>query len=201
VSSPLAADLVFADLRDALADLEASRGSPKQVRRAFSRFVDLSQRLTSAMRTDFSRLRGRKWEARSFSGWHDVTEFFKWLRNEDQHELPIYISVHEKRFYEIPGHPGELFPFEGTWVLSDQMLEGLDLGTINFYPMDPSTGESHGPVEPVRIEYRFLLQPHSDTARKRLQQLGTTDVHELSARCFEVLTSYHEHFLSAVRGT
>jgi hypothetical protein len=40
--------LVYADLRDALADLHDARGSPKRVRRSFSRFVELSQRLTSA---------------------------------------------------------------------------------------------------------------------------------------------------------
>jgi hypothetical protein len=47
---------VFADLSDAYAALVASQHSPREVRRAFVRFVDLSQKLTSAMRKDFSRL-------------------------------------------------------------------------------------------------------------------------------------------------
>jgi hypothetical protein len=180
--------------------LDKARTSPREVRRAFSRFVDVSQRLTSAMRKDFSKMGLGKWEAESFSGWNDVTEFFKWLRNQEQHDLPIYISVHEKRFYEIPAQPGRLFPFEGTWVLSDQLLDELHRGRINFYPNDPATGQSLGPVEPVRIEFRFLIQPRSVKARVRLARLGTTDLHDLASRCLEVLTRYQECFLSAVRG-
>jgi hypothetical protein len=188
---------VFADLRDAFHALEAARGSPKEVRRAFSRFVDLTQRLTSAMRTDFSHVKGRRWEAKSFAGWNKITEFFKWLRNEDQHELPIRISVHERRFYELPGFPDKLFPFEGTWTLADQMTDDHPDG-ITFYPVDPATGKQLDPVAPVRVEYQYLIQPHSEAARSRLHEIGTTDVHQLSGACFAVLADYHEYFSASL---
>jgi hypothetical protein len=191
---PSNTSIVFADLADALADLEAARGSPKEVRRAFSRFVDVSQRLTSAMRKDFSRERGSQWDAASFPGWDKVTEFFKWLRNQDQHEPPIRISVHERRFYAIPGQPGRLFPFEGTWNLADQLAD-THPSDITFYPIDRATGEQMPPEDPVRIEYQYLIQPHSNAARSRLRDIGTTDVHQLSSRCFAVLNDYHEFFL------
>lgn len=194
MTSSLHATLVFGDLRDALHDLDAARGSPKQVRRAFSRFVDLTQKLTSAMRTDFSRVKGAQWSAAAFNGWNNVTEFFKWMRNQDQHDLPIHISVHERHFYELPNQPGQLFPFEGTWNLSDQMTDQLP-GGITFYPTDPATGEAKEPIAPVRIEYQYLVQLSSEPIRKRLQVIGTTDVHQLSAACFAVLSQYHDHFL------
>lgn len=192
---PNNASIVFADLRDALQALEAARGSPKQVRRAFSRFVDLTQRLTAAMRTDFSRAKAGRWNAASFAGWNQVSEFFKWLRNQDQHQLPIRISVHERRFYAVPGDPTRLFPFEGTWTLADQLTDDHPDG-ITFYPVDPSTGAQLDPVPPVKVEYQYLVQPHSEAALKRLRAIGTTDVHQLSAACFAVLSEYHDYFFA-----
>lgn len=190
---PVYATVVFADLRDALERLDNARGSPKDVRRAFVTFVDLSQKLTSAMRKDFSRVKSAQWEARAFPDWNDVTNFFKWLRNQDQHDLPIHISVHERRFYEVPGQPGQLFPFEGTWKLADQLTDDIPQG-ITFYPADPTTGEPLEARAPVHTEYQYLLQWQSETARQKLQAIGTTDVHQLSATCFATLQAYYEHF-------
>lgn len=197
-STPLnATDLVMADLEEAIQALEAARGSPKEVRRAFSRFVDLTQRLTSVMRAEFHRITGRKWNATTFAGWNSVTEFFKWLRNHDQHDSPIRISVHERHFYEVPGFPGGVFPFEGTWVLSDQLDDGLPDG-ITFTPIDQATGAALPPIAPVRVEYQYLIQWPSEESRLLLQAIGTTDVHQLSAACIAVLREYHGHYISAL---
>jgi hypothetical protein len=197
LTNKLTASLVLVDLRDALAELDAARGSPKRVRQAFTRFVDLTQKLTSAMRKDFGRIKGGKWDASAFPGWNDVTEFVKWLRNQDQHELPIHISVHERQFYEVPGHPGRLFPFEGTWTLSDQTSEEMPSG-ITFYAADAKTGAATASVPPVRIEYQYLVQLSSEAIRKRLQQIGTTDMHHLAAACFSVMERYHAYFLERI---
>ena len=94
--------LVFADLADAHATLIASRKSPREIRRAFVHFVDLSQKLTSAMRKDFSKLALGNWEASAFQGWTPVTKLLKHLRNEDQHGHQIYISVRERRYFPVP---------------------------------------------------------------------------------------------------
>jgi len=48
-------DLIFGDLEDALLCLNRERNSPAAVRRSFGRFIDLSQKLTAAMRRDFSK--------------------------------------------------------------------------------------------------------------------------------------------------
>ena len=187
----------MADLKGALDALDAARGSPKEVRRAFSRFADLTQRLTAAMRTDFSRAKGQTWDAASFPGWNKVTEFFKWLRNHDQHESPLRISVHERRFYERPDRPGELFSFEGTWTLADQLTDKPPDG-ITFTPLDQATGKPMPPAAPVRIEYQYLLQWPNEAARKRLQSIGTTDVHLLSAACFAALSEYYTYFTDRI---
>lgn len=192
---PSSTDVVFADLRDALAELRDSRSSPREVRRAFVRFVDLTQRLTSAMRTDYSRTGRGAWAASEFAGWSPVTDYFKWLRNQDQHDTPIRVSVHERRFYAVPGFDGELFPVEGTWVLGDQLADRPPDG-ITFYPTDPLTGKALDPVAPVRIEYQYLVQPHSEDSRLRLQAIGTTDLHWLSTECFAVLEKYHAFYVS-----
>jgi len=191
--------MIYHDLEDALSELEAERQSPKQVRRLFSRFVDLTQRLTSAMRKDFSRIKSKKWIAETFSGWNNVTDFFKWLRGEDQHNLPIFISVHERRFYEVASIPGKPFIFEGTWTLSDQMTEAPPNG-MTFYPIDPRTGNfAEVSTEPLRIEYQYLLQPRTDKAKSQIASVGTPDVHKLSRACFNVLAQYYEYFEQEIR--
>jgi hypothetical protein len=192
------ADLVLADLRDALHALHQARGSPKEVRRAFSRFVDLSQRLTAAMRKDFARLRHEPWQAKSFDGWNKVTEFFKWLRNQDQHETSIRISVHERHFYANPLKPDELFKVEGTWVLTDQLVDTPSGGVMKFRPIDLATGRARPAAEPVLVEYQYLVQPHSESARARLQEIGTTDMHILADAAFRILEAYHTYFLECL---
>lgn len=183
----------MADLEAAFSELEIARGSPKSVRRAFSRFVDLTQRLTSAMRKVFSSERNAAWDANSFPGWTPVTEFLKWLRNHDQHQLPLRISVHERHFYELPHMPGELIPFEGTWVLDNQLDDVLPNG-ITFRPADPVSGEPMEPISPARVEYQYLLQWPDEEARLMLQAIGTTDVHLLSESALNTLRAYHAYF-------
>lgn len=186
--------IIYRDLEDALSELETERQSPKQVRRLFYRFVDLTQRLTSAMRKDFSRIKSTHWNSSAFSGWNNVTTFFKWLRNEDQHNLPIFVSVHERRFYEVASIPGKPFIFEGTWTLSDQMTEAPPNG-MTFYPIDPKTGNfADIATEPLRIEYQFLLQPRTDEAKSQIASVGTSDIHKLSRACFNILAQYYKYF-------
>ena len=190
----LETDLVFADLEDALHALDDARGSPKKVRRAFSRFVELTQRLTAAMRKDYMRIRGGAWAAKEFPGWNAITDAFKWLRNEEQHAAQIRISVHERHFYPHPLKPGELMTVEGTWVLGDQLWDTPSGGVMKYHPVDPDTGQPLPPAVPVRVEYLYLVQPHSEEARERLRASGTTDMHALAAAVFHVMQEYHAYF-------
>jgi hypothetical protein len=186
--------LVFADLADARQELDNARGSPKNVRRCFSRYVDLTQRLTAAMRTDFSRRKRSTWVAADFSGWTDDTAFLKWLRNEDQHGNQIYVSVHERHFYELECTGDRLLVFEGTWALIDQLTDSVPGGMTMHLP-DPATGKlSEVVVEPERVEYQYLLQPRTQEATDWIRRLVNSDIHELTDRSFAVLTQYHAFF-------
>ncbi len=193
-------DLVFADLHDAKRALDEAKGSPRDVRRAFSRFVELTQKLTSAMRTDFSRLKNAKWNAKEFRGWTVDTDFLKWLRNEDQHAAQIYISVHQRNFYRLESLGEKLFVFEGTWVLVDQMASEVPAsGNISFHLPDPVTGGiSDVVVSPIRIEYQYLFQPRTAEAKEWFHKIGNSDIHQLAERALPVLDAYHEYFHAQV---
>jgi len=194
--------LIFADLQDALTDLDAARGSPKNVRRAFSRFIDLTQKLTSAMRKDFSRIKQAKWQASIFTGWTPITDLIKYLRNEDQHEHQIFISVHERRYYQIPTNlhlpvsiePGQLFVTEGTWNLDDQLLDAPP-ERMTMYAIEPETSKpTNQEIEPVYIERFYILQARSEKIKSKLQIAGVVDVHALAHSAFSTLSEYYAFF-------
>ncbi len=187
-------DLVFADLQDAYHDLEAAAHSPKQVRRAFSRFVELTQRLTSVMRKEFKGRRGQEWKASEFPDWNEITHLFKELRNEEQHKRPIYISVYETRYYKIFDDDKPHVALSGTWELNDQLMDNPPDG-MTFYPADPITGQMSAAERPaVRVEYKFLLQARDEVLRNRLKAIGSANVHELSKHCLGTLNKYHQFY-------
>lgn len=70
-------EVQYADLVASHDDLAAARKSPVKVRRAFSRFVDLTQELTAAMRREFKARTGLDWQASDFPGWNSVTDLFQ----------------------------------------------------------------------------------------------------------------------------
>jgi hypothetical protein len=200
------AAIVFIDLKDAFTALEASCVSPKNVRRAFSRFIELSQKLTAAMRRDTSRLGKGEWVASSFHGWTPVTELVKFLRNEDQHGDQVFLSVHERRHFLVPTNfpsgfnvePGRTFVFEGTWQLNDQLLEAPPEG-ITTHEVDPRTGQPTGlEMELLKIERFYILQARSEKAKKRIAAAGTKDVHELASAAFSTLTNYFQFFCEQI---
>lgn len=194
--------LVFADLADAHSTLVTCRRSPREVRRAFVRFVDLSQKLTSIMRKDFSRLELGSWEASTFQGWTPVTELLKHLRNEDQHGHQIYISVHERRYFPVPENlpPGfdrptsHTFVFEGTWELTDQLLEDPPDG-IETFEVDPMTGQPTArPMPLLKLERFYILQARTERTHRLVAAAGLIDVHEISASALSTLSDYFDFF-------
>lgn len=191
-------DLVFADLQDALTDLEAGRSSPKQVRRAFSRFVELTQRLTSAMRREAKSKAGIDWQASRFGGWNKVTALFKDLRNEEQHERQIYVSVYETRYYEPFGSGNGRIALSGTWQLTDQLSERPP-DALRMFDSDPETGETtRNELPHCDISYSYLIQPREDKLAARLRAIGSADLHELSRRCMFTLHEYYYFFRACI---
>lgn len=184
--------MTYADLHDAKAELDDARGSPKSVRRAFTRYVDLTQRLTSTMRVHYARNAKGEWHASRFDQWSSDTAFLKWLRNEDQHASAIYVQVLERQFYKVYEHELGL---EITWELEDQLMSENPTGA-RLIPEDPRTGKpSDVPLEVVRIDYLYLLMPRSEEVKVRLAHLESPDLHEIATRSLEVYAKYYEFFL------
>lgn len=191
-------DLVFADLQDALSELKEAITSPKRIRRCFSRFVDLTQRLTSAMRKESKSRAGVEWQAARFGGWNEVTALFKDLRNEEQHERQIYISVHETRYFELFGPGAGRIATSGTWQLSDQLLEKPP-DALKLFDSDPETGQmTNTEIPHCDVTYRYLIQPREAKLAARLQSIGTADLHELSGACMSTLREYHTFFRACI---
>jgi hypothetical protein len=137
--------VAFRDLTDALEALSSGSVSPVAVRRNFATFVDLSQKLTSYMRKEYSEKTGRTWDPSGFDGWNDATKLFKQLRNEGQHERPIFILVNETQYLRISADTPDELAVSGTWQLS---LEDQHLDTprddIIFELGDPPNGPTVG---------------------------------------------------------
>lgn len=194
------ADLVFLDLCDALRQMEGAHASPKEVRRAFSRYVELSQRLTSAMRKDFSRCNGQAWVASSFVEWTPATELLKYLRNQDQHGEQVFITVHDRHYYTVPedveiaGFTDRQFIVDNLWQMTDQMLdrppEGLEV-RLN----DPGGSLHSGEVLlPERTESRYVLYPRTPKEERRIKEVGISDVYVIARETFTTLSRYYEFY-------
>jgi hypothetical protein len=193
--------LAFRDLRDAFEELSSGSVSPVAVRRNFTTFVDLSQKLTSYMRKEYGEKKGQTWVASDFDGWNDVTELFKAIRTDDQHERPISILVNETHYLRISEDTPDELAVSGTWSFSfdDQHLD-TPRDDIIFELQDPQTGQPSGQrVTPTRVEYEFHLLPSSKKVEALLTKLGDRNVRSLSEKCFEVLSNYYQYYEDQVQ--
>jgi len=201
MADPTDVDLVYYDLRDSVNLLDSARAVPREVRRVFSRYVELSQRLTSAMRKDFKARQGSSWEASRFSGWTPSTELLKYLRNEDQHGEQIFITVHDHHVYVFPheiginGHRTRELSAKSEWQMTNQMLDRPPEGLEFSVTWDDGT---HEVILPTRTESTYVLYPRNDEQRKRIAQAGNADVYSLVAETFVTLTRYHEFYLREI---
>jgi hypothetical protein len=191
---------VYVDLRDAVRALEAARPSPKEVRRALSRYVELSQRLTSAMRKDISKRTNREWKAASFDGWTPRTELLKYLRNQDQHGEQVFITVHDRHHFDVPdnveiaGIPGRHFIVDSRWQMTDQTLDRPPDG-LEVRLNDPGTAPLSGEIlRPTRTESTYVLYPRSPQDESKITAAGVSEVYALVEDTFAVLSRYYEFY-------
>jgi hypothetical protein len=160
--------VAFRDLADAYDELSSGSTSPKAVRRSFASFVDQSQKLTSYMRKEYREKKGKEWVPKDFDGWNDVTELFKEIRNDDQHDRPVFIFVNETQYFRIFEDTPEL-AMSGTWSFSlDDQLAVTPRDDLTLEPADPETGLPSGErIAPVRREYEFHLSPLPHLRRRK----------------------------------
>lgn len=188
--------VAYRDLADAYAELSSESTSPKAVRRSFANFVDLSQKLTSHMRKEYSEKKGKPWIASDFGGWNDVTELFKQLRNDDQHERPVFILVDETQYFRVSAEDATEIALSGTWSFSlEDQLADTPRDDLRLELADPKTRRpSGGFVPPTRKEYEFQLYPSSKKAEALLTKISDPNVRTLSENCFAVLTNYYRYY-------
>jgi hypothetical protein len=183
-------EVQYADLVAAYDDLTAVRKSPVKVRRALTRFIDLTQELTAAMRREYDARTGLVWQACTFPRWSPVTELFKYLRTIGQHEPPIRIQVEETQCFRPFPESHELVCVAGTWALDDQLAETPPEG-LQVVPADPRTGRPTDQVIPPETrEFTFVLYPSNPKLSELLAAVDTRDIHELAARCMQTLVDY-----------
>ncbi|PLX62352.1 hypothetical protein [Sedimenticola selenatireducens] len=183
------------DLEFAYNELSASGMSPVSVRRAFTRFVDLTQKLTSVMRKEYKQLAGESWIASEFQGWCAHTEVFKKIRNADQHQNPIQIQVKERKLYAITEDKDKFIAVECVWELDDQLANKPPDGMF-LMPTNPETGGPNKSVRytPSKVEYEFLLYPETTEIIDLLGSLGTRNILSLSKSCYEILCDYYGYY-------
>jgi len=188
--------VVYQDLAEAYAELSSESASRKAVRQSFTNFVDLSQKLTSHMRKEYSEKKEKPWVASDFGGWNDVTELFKQLRNDDQHDRPVSILVDEAQYFRVSAEGATEIALSGTWSFSlgDQLAD-TPRDDLRLELADPKTGRPSGRfVSPTRKEYEFHLSPSSKKAELLLTKIGNPNVRTLSENCFAVLTDYYRYY-------
>lgn len=191
-------ELVYADLTDSFACLNDARPSPVNVRRAFTNFVNLTQKVTAAMYRDYSARTGKKWNEADFSGWNPVTKVFESLRDISEHDAAILILVHERHTIKPFPESSALLSFEGTWELHDQLID-MPPDAIAAVRADPDTGE---PTDDVIDPYSrgrtlYSLPPSLSGLCRCVTDRGSRRVMHDSCHGFELAT---QNYTTTERG-
>lgn len=215
--------IVFGDLKHYLEELNRERESPAKVRRDFKNFIILTQQLTDTMRKEFSDLMGRKWEAKAFSGWNNITTLFKELRNTEAHAYPVTIkaNIDSSYFEEVTlglasneqvmtrffgeDNPENRRCVFGGLVISHTSEIGDPFSEtppppLAVSPCDPPTGEALPPTSvPYRVDVNYTLAAKGQPIEDLLLEIGTNDIHILCARCFHILEQYFNFYEDALK--
>jgi hypothetical protein len=200
-------DIVFGDLADSLYRLKNQSDSPKEIRRAFTDFVNLSQKLTACMRKEYN----GEWNANEFNGWTQITELFKKLRNYEQHEELIRAEIEEVSNVTFPakdGWPSFGLGMSHTIKDVDQLSNSLPESGLKIIEADPETGIiNNNEVEcSISSKYIYKLSISQKTKNgkpinKLLNQIKSLDIHYLTDRCFIVLQDYYDFYKQKLHRT
>jgi len=195
-------EIVFRDLTRANKKLRHQRKNPDALRRRFTDFVTLSQKLTAVMYKEYPELIGEKWEARAFSGWTPVTELFRKLRNVDQHQSLIRIKMRQTQVYEGTEISADDSGNEVRTPMNFELQVGYS-SEVGFNKKMPGqagvafiqVGNHQEPVgEPDKVYWYFELEGGTPEIEKAIEVAGTPDVHQLAARCYKVLSEYYKFY-------
>lgn len=192
-------DIVMQDLRDSLELLKKSKSSPKDTRKAFGEFVNLSQRLTSVMRKNSK----NKWNASEFQGWNEITELFKKLRNYEEHIEILKSEIQETTSHTMTdaGWEGVTLCMRGTIKNVDPLSEKAPTANVVLYEADPVTGRMTnkriGGEKSVSYNFHLTFPESNKTGRSinnLLKKINNTELGFLSSKCYVALNEYYEFY-------
>jgi hypothetical protein len=190
-------DILMQDLRDSLNKLRTSNGSPKDIRKSFSDFINLSQKITSVMRKNF---KNGKWDASEFKGWTNITDLFKKLRNFEEHEEIIKSEIIETTNHTMtePGCEGVTLCIAGTLKNVNPLSDKAPTANVVMYEADPVTGRMTnipvGGKRSVSHVYNLTIPNTSKNGRsinKLLDEIRNKNPVSLSSNCLEILENYY----------
>lgn len=200
----LKAEIVMKDLEYTLQELKDSGASPVKVRRAFTRFITESQKLTESMRKEYSSITGLSWAASDFIGWNDITMLFKELRRTDYHESPVTIMIEETVYYLVAELEYEDGAVDKQYVVATSKYDigapfsdcSISMSKIIFYDENMIEVESDGPD---KVEFKYSLNPCNTKLANLLELIGESDVIELSRMCYTVMRDYFEYYRNEIK--
>jgi len=181
-------EIAHQDLADSLDKLNKVKDSPSETRKAFYQFVNLSQKVTSYMRTEYKEQTGKKWEAKNFDGWNLVTDLFKELRTIDEHDEPIVLKIFYTWHYRGFG-----ISIRGYWEW-DNPLDEFPNNSLEASAPNHQKGGVMEVVKPEEIEYEYVLLNDQSKVKLLMEEIGCSDIHELSKSCFEIMDSYIQFY-------
>lgn len=193
-------DIVMHDLRDSLKELKTFKESPKETRKSFSNFINLTQKLTSVMRKNF---KNGEWHASEFDGWNNITELFKKLRNYEEHQQILKTEIRETTSHTMtdPGWEGVTLCMSGTLKNVDPLSDKAPSANVVMYEADPITGRMTnipvGGKRSVSYVYNLSIPDTNKKGRsinKLLEEIRNNDPVFLASKCIETLEMYYNFY-------
>jgi hypothetical protein len=201
-------EIVFRDLTRAHKKIHRKHHNPDAIRRWFASFIIQSQRLTDVMRKEYSRLTGHGWAASEFSGWTDVTNLFKNLRNTDLHQVPVRIRIEGAQVYRglieevSTGAAGKEVATLVDMIIKVSFTSEAGLEKELPHVLKASFTDSYGEHRelpyPDERHYKYELEGVTPEVENLIEKAGTRHVHTLAAEYYETLSQYYNFYRERV---
>lgn len=196
--------MVMKDLEITLKELTDSGASPVKVRRAFTRYITESQKLTEVMRKEYSEKVKEKWNAKDFPGWNDITLLFKELRKYDYHDSPVTIIIEETGYFLVSETEYSDGTIEKGYAVSSAKYDignpfsekSIPNSRLVFYDENMRELPDEGPE---RVEFKYYVNPCNKKIERLLVDIGDTDVILLCKQCNETLSDYCKYYLKMIK--
>lgn len=187
---PSPIETALQDLRSTVAALERT-DSPSETRQLFSAFVTASQSLTEYMRKEFKDVTGRGWLPGGWTGWTEVTELVKELRNYDKHEFPILLLARVRYYYSVtPAADSPQVVVQGDWRPLDPQ-ETIVPNNLSVCLADPKTGAAtERTIAPSKSEFQLIPFAADPKVNALLDRINDKDVRAIARSTLEVLEAY-----------